>query len=207
MIESLENVLHLVILLLCAGVSVYRAASTGEKAWVVLAFYFGSWILGDLYWLAYLFFYDRSPRLEAVSDLSWYASYILLYLLMQHVTTPEIKQEKALLPWLAPVFTAGMALFYMQYGKYVSNAVTAVLVALLLYNALRGLVYVRRHGPDRRKRLYAAVLIYCLLEYASWTASCFVADYESFNAYYLFDTLVALSLLLLLPATKRAVSV
>ena len=80
MIERIENALQIGTLVVCAAIALYRIVKRRGEAWTLLSFFYGSWLLGDVYWLACLVFYDGTPQISAVSDLSWYASYIFLYL-------------------------------------------------------------------------------------------------------------------------------
>ena len=218
MIDGLENALQTLVLLVCAACSVSRAIRWHSRTWTLLAFFFGSWGLGGLYWTFCLVFYNAVPQLSVVSDLSWYASYIFLYMLLRQVAPPEGAREKRLLPWLGFVFTLGMGIwfcsFYVQWNaeegyhfilwdKVLSNLIYAVLMGLLLFSALRRLLD-RASYPAQKPFCYA-VLAFCLLEYALWTCSCFWFDASLKNPYYWVDILLTASFLLFLPTTRKAV--
>ena len=83
----------------------------------MLALFYGSWALGDIYWLVCLVFYNRTPHVSVVSDLSWYAAFAFLYMLLRHAAPPEKAKEKRFLPWIVPAFALGMAVFFMQWGN------------------------------------------------------------------------------------------
>ena len=123
MIELIENTLQFAVLLFCVGVALYRAVREQSRTWTLLALYFGSWWIGDLYWLVCLVFYGATPRVSIISDLSWYASYMFLFLLLQLAVPPRAGGEKHILPWLGPVFTTAMAVFFMQWGEIVGNLI------------------------------------------------------------------------------------
>ena len=197
MIERIENALQIGVLVVCAAIAVYRTVKRRGEAWTLLSFFYGSWLLGDIYWLACLVFYDGTPQISAVSDLSWYASYIFLYLLLRHTAPPEKPFGAKVLPWLGPVFTAGMGVFFMLRGEIAANLVYAGLMGFLLYAAIRRLM--------ERRSVYLSVLIlvFCLLEYALWTASCFWNDEIVLHPYYWFDFLLTVSFPFFLPATER----
>ena len=197
MIERIENALQIGTLVVCAAIALYRIVKRRGEAWTLLSFFYGSWLLGDVYWLACLVFYDGTPQISAVSDLSWYASYIFLYLLLRHTAPPEKPFGAKILPWLGPVFTAGMGVFFMLRGEIAANLVYAGLMGFLLYAAIRRLM--------ERRSVYLSVLIlvFCLLEYALWTASCFWNDEIVLHPYYWFDFLLTVSFPFFLPATER----
>ena len=112
MIESFDNSLQIIVLLICASIALYKAITQRSQTWVLAFLFFGSWVLGDIYWLVCLLFYGKTPQISIVSDLSWYASYIFLYLLLYHRSAPDKESIKHLIPWLGPIFAAGMAIFF-----------------------------------------------------------------------------------------------
>ncbi len=204
MIESLENALQIIVLLFCAGIALYRAITRHSQIWVLAFMFFGSWVLGDIYWLVCLLFYDQTPQISIVSDISWYASYIFLYLLLYYSAAPDDSGRKQLLPWLGPVFAAGMAVFFMFRGEILSNLIYASLMGLLLFAVINRLTDRKRY--QNQQLLSGMILLFCLLEYGLWTASCFWTSDTLSNPYYWFDFLLTVSFVFFLPAIKKAVT-
>ena len=200
MIEQIDNGLQIAVLIVCVTAAIFKAAGYRNRSWTLLAFFYGSYVLGDIYWTVCLLFYDKTPQISVISDLSWYASYIFLYMLLRRVSPPEELAGRRILPWLGPVFALGMALFFMQRGEIMSNLIYAGLMGLLLYATIRRLT-------ERRDRtLPALILVFCLLEYALWTASCFWNDELLLHPYYWFDFLLTISMPFFLPAVRKAVA-
>ncbi len=204
MIERIENGLQLAVLSVCIVFAFWRVVHYHSRTWTLLTLFFGSWALGDLYWLVCLLYYGKTPQISVVSDLSWFASYVFLYLLLRRNAPPRGAVTKKLLPWLGVVFPAGMAVFFIQWGSIASNLIYASLMALLLYSTLRRIVE-RRSYPGQLP-LCLTITVFCLLEYSLWTASCFFAGDTLSNPYYWFDFLLTLCMFLFLPATKKAVT-
>lgn len=200
MIDSIDNGIQIAVLGICVIAAAVQAAKYRSRSWTLLAFFYGSWVLGDIYWTVCLLFYGKTPEISVVSDLSWYASYIFLYMLLRRLSPPEELAGRKIIPWLGPVFTIGMALFFMLRGEIVNNLIYAGLMGLLLYAAIR------RLAERRNRTLPALILIFCLLEYALWTASCFWNDPIQFHPYYCFDLLLTLSFPFFLPAARKAVT-
>ena len=92
----------------------------------------------------------------------------------------------------------------MLRGEILSNLIYAVLMGLLLFASLRRLT--DGNGGGRSKALALLILLFCLLEYALWTASCFWTGETLGNPYYWFDFLLTLSFPFFLPAVKKAVA-
>ena len=61
-------------LMFCVCSAIWFAVRQKSRTWILLAFFYGSWLSGNCYWLLSLIFYGR-PQISAVSDLSWLASY------------------------------------------------------------------------------------------------------------------------------------
>ena len=200
MVERIENALQIVVLLFCVNAALYRALKrTQPRAWTLLALFYGSWALGDIYWLVCLIFYDHTPQISVVSDLSWFAAYIFLYMFLRQVSPPDSAKEKRLLPWTGPLFAAGMAVFFMQWGEIESNLIYAGLMGLLLFSVIRRLM------DGRQQLLCAAIAVFCLLEYALWVSSCFFTDNGLLTPYYWFDFLLTVSFPFLLPAAEMRI--
>ena len=204
MIESYENALQITVLSLCACAAAYQAFKAQSKTWTFLAFFYGNWLLGDIYWLVCLIFYQETPLISAVSDLSWYATFIFLYMLLRQAVPLENKRISRILPWSGPVLSAGMAVFFMQWGEYFNNLVYASLMGLLMYASLERLS--GREKPGRYRFLCRLILAFCLLEYALWTASCFLKTDSLSEPYYWFDLMLTCTFPLFLPAVRKAVA-
>ena len=203
MIERIENSLQIAVLAACAGVALVRMLRKRDKVWTLLTLFYFSWLLADLYWAACLVFYGETPRISVVSDLSWYASYIFLYMLMREAAPPVTRRERRLLPWAGPAFALGMAVFFIRWGETVSNLIYAALMGLLLFSSIRRLMDGRQYA--RARFLCALILCGCLLEYALWTSSCFFAGDTMANPYYWFDLLLTASFPLFPSAIRKAV--
>ena len=203
MIDNIGNSLQIAILILCVIISSIRSLK-GRKEWILLSFFYGGWLLGDLYWLLCLIFFRETPEISVVSDLSWYAAYIFLYMLIRQAAPPRKAISKNPLVWLGPVFTTGMAVFFIQWGEIASNVVCAALMGLLLYAVIRRLT--EKDRSPSAAYLCVVIMIICLLEYALWVSSCFFNENGLLTPYYWFDFLLSVSFIFLIPATKKAVS-
>ena len=196
MLDQLENALQFAVLFLCFIAAVPLAVRRKSRTWTLLAFYYGSWWLGDLYWLLCYLYFNTMPQISIVSDLSWYAAMIFLYMLLREVSPPEGKRR--VLPWLGPVFTAGMAVFFMRWGEYLNNLIYAALMGLLLYAAILRLM------EGRQRFLSGAILEYCLLGYGLWVSSCFWKSSVLTEPYYWFELLLTACFPVFLPAARKA---
>ncbi len=200
MLESIINSLQVISLIICLVYSFIRFHKNRDRAWGILVFFFGSFLLGNLYWQACLIYFGETPQVSVVSDMSWYAAYLFLFLLLREKNVIAAERNavpenlmKSCLPFLAPVFTVFMAVFYLlQSDRLVSNIIWAALMGIVMFTAIKGLI--GKEGQDNYKPLCLMVLIFCLLEYGSWTSS-FYWEFGSVpqHIYYGFDLLMTFS--------------
>lgn len=211
MVETVDNLVQLILTGLCAASALAFGARSKSHAWILLGLFAGVFFLGDLYWLLYLLFYDKTPTTFYVSEFSWYASLLFLMMLLLY-----IRQEAGLfnvssrfrrLFWVIPIFTAGMCAFYMTHGDYLVNLISAFLMTGLIWHSIDGLLSLRGESPERsgRKYLYYVTLLFCFAEYGLWTSSCFWIGDTLANVYFWFDLLLSITFVLFLPALRKAV--
>ena len=203
MIEAIDSSLQVLTLMVCVSVSVFRAMKYGSRSWTMLSFFFGTLLMGDVYWTVYLIFIERSPQISVAADMSWYAAYIFLYLLMCHILPPEEVSGKRPLALLGPALSIGMGVVFMMWGEIINNIVYAGLMGLLMYSAIIRL----SDGTLGKKAqiLPSAVMAFCLIEYALWISSLFWNEESLFHPYYIFDLVFTASFPFILYATKKAV--
>ena len=203
MYETFENAFQILMLVISAGISLSLAAKTREKACVLLSFFYGCWVLGDIYWQLCLMLFGDIPQLSLVSDLSWYASFIFLYILLRYVE-PKAELSKRFLPWLGPLFTFSMAVFFIfQNGVWQvgSNLLCALFRGILLYASISRLMDHQRDGT--KNYLCILVLFFIMMEYGMWISTSFVLEDNLLHPYYWFDILLSISFLLYIPALKK----
>ena len=204
MIESLENAIQIAALLVLAVISLCMAVRKKDRVWVYLFFFYGSAMLGDIYWVVYLVFFSKNPETSLVPDLSWLASYIFIYLILKQFYPKTGEKKISILPWIGPVFAAGMALYFMQWDSIPRNVIYAVLEGILLFTVIK--ILTERRTSGKSMWFPWNLLFFCMMEYGSWFASCIWVEDSISNPYYWFDFLVTVSYLLFLPATEKAVA-
>ncbi len=185
MIERTENLLEIIVVGLCLAMALKQAFRTHSRGWLLLAMMYACFFLGDIYWTLYLFFYGKTPAVFYVSELSWCATYLLMILLLECFQTDAERSFRHPVIWLVPVFVIAMTVFYMTRGDYLLNLTEGFLMTWLMIRAVQGLLALRGK-TDARKNLYSTSLVFCLIEYALWTASCFWQGDSFRNSYFWF---------------------
>lgn len=203
MIETIDNALQLFVTGLCTMTAAYGAARYHRKEWTLAALFSGVFFMGILYWFLYIIFYSHSPVYSGIPYVSWWASYIFLSLLLVEVKGKEGKLGLRRF-WPVFLFTGAMCLYYMQYGAYVNNSITAVLMGILICGSLEGVLKQPARSGGRLVCIFT--LGFCLLEYCLWTASCVWDGVTLTGPYFWCDLLLTADFLLIIFAVRKAVA-
>ncbi len=208
MVELTVNCVLLGIQLVCCAAAFIYTIRGEYRAFGSLTMFYSVCSMASLYWVLFQVFYNHTPDVFYVSELSWYASYLFLWHLLHYLSTENERRYRHPLMYAVLLIPAGFCVFYFQWGDYVGNVISAFLMGLLLRHTVRGILYIRREGSGRNRRmLYSTVLAFCLLEYCVWTSSCFWGGDTIANSYFWFDILVVVCMVLFLPGLRKAVRV
>ena len=107
--------------------------------------------------------------------------------------------------WVAVAAGVPFTVFYCLYGFVVLNLVMFVMIAAIARTAVRGICYGRLNGAQANGAFHRVALLFAVLEHALWTSSCFWVSDTLTNPYFWFDFALTGTMLLLLPATRKAV--
>ncbi len=204
MIEIYDNSLQILVLLICGVIATYKAVKYNSRSWTILTFFYGSWVLGSIYWVFCIIFYGKSPSVTTVADIAWCTAYLFLYLLINQLAPLEKGWHKRLFPWLGPVFVAAMMVYFMLEGSIFSNLMMAVFIALLLHTCL-----IRISDRKNFRHVFflcLVTLILIFLEYALWLTPWSSFGDSIYNPYYWVDVLITISFIFFIPAVKKAVT-
>lgn len=206
MIETLDNSIQLILTGLCSMIAFVRAVQVQRREWLLLGLFFVTFFLGDLYWTLYYIFYSRTLVYSFIPNLSWYTSYLFLAILLLLVKDKKEEDKAPIMLYLIPAFTIAMCAYYMTFGDYVSNLAVAVLMTVIMWNAAKGLIRVRKQEEGAEKLgLYMMSFLFCIVEYAMWTSSCIWEGNTILYPYYWFDFLLSICFILFIPAVRKMV--
>ena len=91
MSETLDNLVQLFSLGIATVIALIFALHTKARTWILLFLFIGLFLLGDVYWFLYLFFYDGASPVFYIAYFSWDAADLFLMILLLF-----IRQEKGL---------------------------------------------------------------------------------------------------------------
>lgn len=210
-LEMLDNLLQLAAVAAGLGIALKGYFKSRHPSQAMLAACYACWILALVFWLMYLGLLGETPAELSASTVSWWGYFLFLIAVNRMQIQPGEQGWKHPFAWLAALACAGfMALWYAEgLNSPVINAVWFLIFAGLAFFSARSLAFsIRKPKKPARAGYHALVLAVLLFENLLLLASLYLwpEDYLRFNAYYLFDLLLSLGLLLLAPALNRAVA-
>lgn len=207
MVEFIDNLTQLLAALSgCVLSGVFYLRSRRQPYFLLCCFY-GCFGFGLLYWLLYTLLVTNVPPMFYVSDIGWISCFLFLLLLQNSLADREEQKLHSRVPWLALVIEIPLTAYFISIGDALYNLIVGVLMAFMLWIAVRGLVWQSRQSkPDHGKRFFHLVMIgYIALENCLWISSYpWVGDTLT-NPYFWFDFAVTASILALFPAVRKAV--
>ncbi len=209
MLDIVSNVVQMAALCICEAFALYDAQSKRSRLRLLYGLFLFSFFMGDLWWLLDISFFGETPVYSLIPYLNWKASGVFLILMMMKYEQRSIlsKPTRGYI-WAVPVFCAGMCAFFMQYGAYIDNILTAVVMSAIMSMSLQRLADIKdgktEHTGDRM--LCQIVLLHCVLEYAMWASSCLSYENPLRYIYFVFEFGLTICFLLFIPAIRKAVS-
>ena len=166
MIETVVNIIQLIITGACSGIALFNAVRTEHRAWTLVGLFSGIFFMGDLYWLLFLLFYGETPPYSFIPYMSWYASYLFMLLLL--VTVKGGIRRRPVRRILIPVmlFTVSMCLYYMTFGDYIGNIICMLLMSMLIYHSADGLInHTEQVTEGNNRSIFEATRCFCFAAY------------------------------------------
>ena len=203
MIELIDNLIQMSIMAVIFSISFFRGffrtESNGRRKWILTGLFVFEYFLGDLYSVLYLIFYNETPHYFYIAEISWYAAFLFMILLLVNLSErvplkETIKAHPLFL--IIPAFTVTMAvIFFVRNGDLIGNIICVVIMTVLIWLAASG-----------KGMIFKLCLVIAALEYALWISSSFYWPGDTLgNPYFWIDTMLSVSLLWLIPAVGRAV--
>ncbi len=204
MTELTDNIIQLVCVFACGVYSVCAAVRNKSRLSILVSLFYLSFGIGITYWVLYIALFNSSPRVFFVSELSWTASYIFLAMRLAY-DMPEEEHRCAMKPvfYLPLIFSFVMCIFFLHRGSYPENIMMGTAMAACGFFAVKGMYFAKRKNQPGRQWFCRAVLFFYAAEYLLWTSSYFWIDDTFFNPYFLTDTFVLNTALVLIAAAQH----
>lgn len=205
--EIIDNLTQLLAALSGCVLSGVFYLKSRKQPYFLLCCFYGCFGFSMLYWLLYTILITDAPPMFYVSDIGWVSCFLFLLLLQNSLADKEEHTLQSRAPWLALVIETPLTAYFISIGDTLYNLIVGVLMAAMLWLAIRGLIWQSRQpNPDRGKRFFHFAMIgYIVLENCLWLSSYPWAGDTLANPYFWFDFAVTASILVLFPAVRKAV--
>ncbi|MEG2054595.1 MAG: hypothetical protein RR052_06605, partial [Oscillospiraceae bacterium] len=205
MIEILDNAIQLCVTTGCAIWACTIALRRKSQSYFLLSGFYGTFALGLLFWLAYLTIMTYTPKIFYVSDLSWFASFLFLFLLTVTLATPQERNFKPIAPWFVAAIPAVITICFLFLGDVFGTLLWCPLLTVCTYHATKGFLYARKQSDEshRKQWVYLAILFVVFSEFTLWTLSYIFKSSSIENPYFWCDFVLSTALFLIMPAMKK----
>lgn len=198
--ELIDNLLQVAVLGCAGAAAAALAVRDRDRRCLILAFAYGSFSMGTLFYVLHLAILGEVPQVFYVSEISWLAAY-LFFLSLQILRAEGLALRFSWPAAGGAALTAAGVLVFRIFGpSYLMSGLLAVTMGAAVYLAVFRLCTRLPFGHTD-----ACLLVCVVLQVALYAVSDFIRDYTRFNLYFAVDILLTASLTALLPLTLREV--
>lgn len=162
MIEVYESLFRAAVFLVCMIAVIWSGVRAPGRDKMVLGFLYLSFLLGDLFWAVYYYFYNA---FSYVAYLGWYVGYYLLYVLLRQEDDAPSWTRRSFLVWIPPILCLASWLHFFRFGEYLDNFVSELLLGLIGYAAASMLL-----RGTKKRALCRGALVFVTVEHLAWFA-------------------------------------
>ncbi len=205
--EYAENIVQLSANLIALLLCLFYYISNKRRGWFYAIVFFLCSLLSSYYWTTYLVIMGDSPRsLDWLTYSGWNASFLVLFLLLMHMKTPEERSFFHPLMLLPLPLNVLQLILYLPYGDLLNNIYQVLIGTLLACFSLQGILWYWKNREKGAAKPFGclAILFFITTEFGMWTFSCLYEPW--FDLYYFFSILNSIDYLLLVWAINRAYS-
>lgn len=193
-VEVIDNFFQVAMLGLASIASIIFAIRYQKRQFIFLAFAYGCFMFGTLFYVLHLAVLGDIPRISYISEILWLASY-LFYLALQLLRMKNTKIQFSLFAALYAFLLAEETLRWHIFGpSLLSSLVFAFLISAIAY-----LSFFHMHQKEAFFLFDLCMLLCVSLQIALYIVSAFMMDFTHFNLYFAVDLTLTSLFVLLLP--------
>ena len=210
-IELWDNLIQMAVSLFGGVWMLLCSRGPGRRSCLFLSLALQGWALGLLFHLIYLALRGYAAPPPNPSQFVWSGAHLFYISVIRSLNPGTSRGRPPRLAYLAPLLTLPFTLawfFWDKEGSPLVNLLWGAGFAYIAFEILRSLLHSMQRGEAWAARYHAMVLLMILFDEMVLLSGLFYqrADFARMNAYYAFDFLVTLALLLQPVALHKAVS-
>ena len=203
--ELAENIVQLVANLVALLLCLFHYISNKRRGWLFAIAFFLCSLLSCYFWTACLIITGDWPSgLDWLTYSGWNCSYLVLFVLLIHMKSPEERRFFHPLMLLPLPLNAWQLTLYLPYGNLLNNLYQVAIGTLLSCFSLQGICWYWKKREAGAVKPYGclAILLFITFEFGMWTSSCLYDPWG--ELYYPFSFLCSLDYLFIVWAISRA---
>ncbi len=192
--DSFESIFSLLCTIVGTLFCVFRYIENPKRVYKFLIVFFLSNFLSEYYWTNYILVMHRYPDVSMfMAYLGWNIGYLFLFLSVFALRIKGSNRYFHPLMLLPVLFAIPQFLLYIQYGGILNNIWEVGITTSTMVLCLQQLIYYHKRRSNDRvfPHLSLLVLLYLILEFGSWTATCFSWPSELMSPYFYFSLIDA----------------
>ncbi len=186
-VEIIENVITLLAVIIALLGCLFRYIDAPRKGYLLLCVYFLAHLLSDYYWTVYTLVLYENPDVSAfIAYLGWNLAYLVMLIAVIHT------RDEGIGKYFHPVMLVPIAVniyqffVYIQFGGIFNNLWSVSVLTIATVICVQSLMwYVKnRDKGSHFPTLHFIFLLYMMIEFGMWTASCYGWPRAMLNPYY-----------------------
>ena len=194
-LENFENLFCLFCTLIGLLSSLFRFIERPKKGYIFLIVFFLARFFSDYYWAIYVLTMHTYPNVSTfLAYIGWNISYVFLFLAAFQINEEKFNYFHPLMLW--PLLTnIPLFILFIKFGGIFNNLWQTGTTTILMIFGTKDILFYFTHKKDRVPFHWFSFvgLIFLILEYGMWTASCFDWSSEIKNPYLYFTILTSLA--------------
>ena len=198
-LESVFALFCTIVGLLCC---LFKYIEVPRRGCLYLIIFFLTHFLSDYYWTIYSLATRSDPDVAGfITNLGWNIGYIFLLLAVLELRYDGARGFFHPVMLLPVIINIPQLILYCSYGSILNNLWEVGITTLIMVCCLKGIMYYhvkKKEYEARFPHFYVLVLIFMLMEYGMWTASCFAWPSEVMSPY-LYCTMAGSAIMIFFP--------
>lgn len=191
--EIIDNLLQTVVFLVCVAVAFVLAVKKRHRSLMILAFAYGSFMMGTLFYVLHIVITGHNPKIFYVSEVSWIASYLFIF------SIALLRNGSSGFYLIPALVSVPMGLIPFLIRVFGPSIITSGIFALIAY----GITYFSICGIKKRntQNCFAEIVMIMAVffQILLFIVSIFTVEYTSFNLYFAVDIALTACLVALIP--------
>ncbi len=199
-VETLENVLTLLVVIVGSLYSIFKYINSPKREWLYISVFFMTHLLSDYYWTTFTLVMGENPDVSAMmAYFGWNIGYLFLAVSILRMSSEECRTYIHPMMFIPVPLGIWQFIIYLPFGGLANNIWEGVCATTILCLCLQALLYYSENKKNGATFpwFHLVALFHIIFEYGMWTSSCFNWPSEVLNPYHYFAFLDCFAILIM----------